>query len=341
MSSHARRWLWPLRQQLLRDTSRPILVGPFRGEVGFEALYWIPWLHALRKRFNIAPERLIPITRGGAGQWYDVPRWVELFQLQTPYDVRVENMVEAQTTGWAKQYAWTDFDRETVRRAAAFLGLRSYTTLHPSWFYHDLKPFWENQRGAQWLFERTDYTPMNAPTVQGLVLPEHFTAVRFYVRATFSPQMVQFVQETIKGLAYTAPVIVLSAGQALDDHVDILPKDRTNVIVLSEACPMSPEDNLAVQSAVLARADGFVGTYGGFAQLALRLKRPVICFFDQWHSTSIAHRQISEVIAQRQNVPFHVLQVGAIPLLQQVCPRVQITTTPQPVVSQPEQAVVA
>jgi hypothetical protein len=43
----------------LRD--RPILAGPFLGEVGFELLYWLPFLRWFVERVDISPDRLIAV----------------------------------------------------------------------------------------------------------------------------------------------------------------------------------------------------------------------------------------------------------------------------------------
>jgi len=44
--------------------SRPVIVGPWLMEVGFELLYWIPYLRAQLTKFNIPKERVIAISRG-------------------------------------------------------------------------------------------------------------------------------------------------------------------------------------------------------------------------------------------------------------------------------------
>ena len=311
---------------MLRRSSRPILVGPFHGEVGYEALYWLPWLERLRAELAIDPARLIPVSRGGAGLWYGTPTAVELFAMRTPQQVRVENWLQHQQTGFMKQTTVSAFDRAVIQDAAQTLGLRHYLTLHPAWLYTLLAPFWSGHEGYQWLLDRTRYTTWPAPVLTGVTLPAHFVAVRFYFRATFpwGQQCVNFAKATIKHLARDHHVILLTAGGHIDDHLDFLPKDRTNVTVLSEVLPMTPENNLAVQSAVLAKADAFVGTYGGLAQLALRYGRPVVAFFDAWHSTALAHRQLSEQLALQQGIPFQVLRLGDLPLLQQVMPQARI-----------------
>jgi hypothetical protein len=48
----------------------PVIVGPWTGEVGFELLYWIPFLQWVRETFPIDPARMIVISRGGVASWY-------------------------------------------------------------------------------------------------------------------------------------------------------------------------------------------------------------------------------------------------------------------------------
>ena len=39
----------------------PIIAGPWLGEVGFELLYWVPFVAWCAEQFDIAPERWIVI----------------------------------------------------------------------------------------------------------------------------------------------------------------------------------------------------------------------------------------------------------------------------------------
>ncbi len=56
-------------EQFLRH-DRPIIVGPWTGEVGFELLYWVPFVRWSVARYGIPPERLFVVSRGGAAPWY-------------------------------------------------------------------------------------------------------------------------------------------------------------------------------------------------------------------------------------------------------------------------------
>src|SRR5207244_8932708 len=61
------------------------------------------------------------------------------------------------------------------------------------------------------------------------------------------------------------PVVLLNTPFAIDDHRDMTPAGAGIVTIADR---MAAERNLAVQSAVIARARAFVGTYGGYSYLA-------------------------------------------------------------------------
>jgi hypothetical protein len=85
-----------------------------------------------------------------------------------------------------------------------------------------------------------------------------------------------------------------------------------------------PETQLAVQSAVLGRASAFVGTYGGFAQLALRMGRASVSFYDQWEGTSAAHHHLSQAISIQSGVPFQIYKLSELGLTQAILPQVSV-----------------
>lgn len=315
---HAR--LWPAYQQILKRSTDPILVGPFRGEVGFEALYWIPFVKRFAKTHDIDPARLIPITRGGAQALYGMGQGPDLYTLRTPREVRIENRIQHAKHQQLKQTHWTDFDRDVIKSAANVLHLTRYHTLHPGWMYARIGGFFGSTMSLQALEAEAFFERLTVPALpSGLDLPEKFVAVRFYLRHTFpyQPQLVKFAQESIKQIASRMPVVLLHSGIHADEHVDIGIKAHPNVTTLPV---MAPEDNLAILTAVMGRALGFVGTYGGLAQLALRVGRPSVSYYHEWGGTSIAHKHLADAIALKDGLPCIVQKVGELPLLQTVTP---------------------
>ena len=320
--------LWPLYRKRLQYSNLPILAGPFRGEIGFEVLYWIPFLRRLMKRYRIAPERVIPITRGGASLWYGGPQRLDLFYLRTPQLVRVENRIQHATYQQLKQIVVTSFDRQVLRDAAHQHGFKKYLVLHPAWMYACLRPYFAGAMSLAALEQHCLFETIPTPALpDDVTLPTPFVAVRFYLRHTFPghPLLVQFAQESVKMMAQNTAVVLLNSGIHADEHVDIPIPDQPNVYRMTD-CRVTPQNNLALQSAVIGRALGFVGTYGGLAQLALRLGKPSVSYYHEWGGTSIAHKHLADALALKNTIPCLVLKVGELPVLQSVVPALQLVT---------------
>ena len=76
--------------QRMANSPKHIVVGPWLSEVGFELLYWIPFLNWVKTYRPFDPERMVVISSGGAGIWYQniTPNYIDLFDFYTPEQFR-------------------------------------------------------------------------------------------------------------------------------------------------------------------------------------------------------------------------------------------------------------
>jgi len=100
-----------------------------------------------------------------------------------------------------------------------------------------------------------------------LDLPPHYVAVKFYFNECFpaTTRNRAFVRDALRLLAANGPVVALSTELNIDDHAGDR-VDEHGVRHLPEG--IEPARNLQIQSAIVAGADAFVGTYGGFSYMA-------------------------------------------------------------------------
>lgn len=284
-------------------TNRPILVGPWREEIGSEVLYWLPWLAQWCHRYGIKPSRLVAISRGGAGQWYGAGQVVELMDYWPPEVFRLEVQRESRRTGSVKPMSVTPIEQALYQTVSARLGLRRYHTLHPAQMYAQLRPW---MRDAMSLVEVNRYlrfTKLPTPMLPlGTVLPDRFVCVRFYARHTWplTEEIRDYCGALVGAIAKQMPVVVIGSTAHHDDHLDAV-FTGPNITSLIDAFPL--RDNLAMQSAIVARSTAFVGTYGGTMQLALRLGKPSAGFFTQFSGTAYAHKSLTEWLALQQHTP--------------------------------------
>jgi hypothetical protein len=290
----------------LKADTKPILLGPWRSEVGFEALYWLPFLRHLAKHVPGFDQRAAVVTRGGLAPLYKAvsSQGFDLYALRTVQELRRENLFDRQQTGKSKQMAPTTWDEDVLADAAHELKIGAlYHTVHPAWMYWALEPFWNEAMGLRYLLSLTDFTPLAPPSLPA-ELPPAFVAVKFYARATFPyphPDVAEFVQRTVTTLASQTQVVLLNSRSEFDDHADIACAG-TNVHQLPD--DVSPDENLLVQAAVLSKATAFVGTYGGVAQLALRMGVPSVSFYHDFEGTAHAHLALSSWLSKKASVPF-------------------------------------
>lgn len=291
----------------MAKSTRPILVGPWTSEMGFEVLYWLPFLEQLTHTYQIDPARLYTVTRGGAGAWYGAGHSIELFDYAPPADLRLSTLNAQRTQASVKQFGITIWERKLLDLIAERVGLRRYHVLHPSLVYRALDSYWGPQTmGFAQAMKHLRFTELPSPPVPlGLSLPDQYVVVRWYQRATWplSEALLDWTHQMVTAIAERMPVIVLRSSAYLDDHVDFPAPSGPNIRVIH----VEPwRDNLAVQSAILKRASAFIGTWGGLAQLAVRLGIPTAAFYDRWHSCSYAHKVLTEWLGLQMGIPVFV-----------------------------------
>lgn len=301
---------WRLYARHLAASRHPILVGPWRSEVGFELLYWIPFLRHLREQYDISRDRLITIGRGGSAAWYDTAGSADLYERMSVEEARTLSIQASQQTGSMKQNASPAWERHVCALTAQGLGLTKYHVLSPSWMYQLVAPFWEGKQPLAWLDRYLLHAvkmpaPALAPEIAAK-LPSKYVAMRWYARPTWPlrEDLRLWMRHAVEAVAEHTPVILVNAGMHTDDHADIALGNIPNVFNLGDLAPQTPLNNLAIQSAVIARAQAYVGTYGGMAQGAMRWGVPTVAYYDQFGQTAPAHLHLTQSLSLRTGVPF-------------------------------------
>jgi hypothetical protein len=250
--------------------SAPIVAGPWLGEVGFELLYWVPFLRWCADRLDADADRFVVMSRGGTASWYRpfAARYVDAFDQVSAETFRDQHDTRVRELGEQKQNRVTAFDEQLIEAAMRRTHVAHWSLLHPSRMYELLNPYWWGHQADDWVHGHVRYARLAEPPPSAIPdMPSRYTAVKFYFNDCFpaTPQNRAFVRDTLRTLASRGPVIALSTGLNLDDHGG-LRVDEHGVRHLPEG--INPAQNLQVQSAIVAHADAFVGTYGGFSYMA-------------------------------------------------------------------------
>ena len=327
---------WRVEREIERvvSGSEPLVIGPWISEVGYEVLYWVPFVRWVKAAFRIDPDRMIVMSRGGAGSWYaDItPNYVDIFDELDPAEFSARNMERSEGEQTNKQFIVSELDRLLIERAADRVGGRA-RVLHPSLMYRLFKQFWSGHRPLGYLDSHSRHVRLAPPRLDlsALSLPEEYIAVKLYSARSLpdTPGNRQLLRALVEGLAEQCAVVLLDTGLDHDEHADYTFGHGNRIV--SARPHLDPRTNLAVQTQIIAGARAFVGTCGSLAWLAPMLGVDTTAVFTDarfLHAHLYAARRIYHVLGAGA---FSPLDLSALnPLGLTLTPRNVAAGQPQP-----------
>jgi len=251
----------------------PVVVGPFTGEVGYELLYWRPFVLRLLRTYRVDPARVTVVGRGGSGAWLGevAAHTADVFDLVPPETVR--DASTARRYGSPKQLERDALDAEIVRRVAP----EGAAVVHPRFMYWRLRFLWEGLRDPAEAAALGDYDELPRLPLEPVLeerLPESFVAVKAYFNECVpdEPEGRRALAAVVAAVAETAPVVLLATPVAADTHGDLA--EAAGTVAVGDA--LEPARNLVQQAEIVARARALVSTYGGFSYVGPFLGVPTV-----------------------------------------------------------------
>jgi hypothetical protein len=252
---------------------RTLMVGPWLSEVGYEALYWVPFLRWVTEAFRLDPSRVVAVSRGGVASWYDgiAGRYIEIWDEIDP----AEFARRSAERGATKQLEISEFDRDVIATVERRIGT-PIDVLHPSLMYRLFSLFWSGHRPLSFLDAHTRFAPVVPPRIIDTSrLPREYVAVKFYAARSLpdTPEIRRTLAWFVDSVAERTNVVLLDTGLVLDEHTDYALAEAfggggSSGRVISARPWMTPANNLGVQTQIIAGAQAFIGTCGSVAWLA-------------------------------------------------------------------------
>jgi hypothetical protein len=123
----------------------PIVAGPWLAEVGYEVLYWIPFLRWFCDAYHVPRERLVVLSRGGMAAAYRelAATYVDTFDLLTPEELtrRGDERRSEREGGGRKQSSLSPLDESLLALATKSAGVGA-AVLHPSLMFGLFRHAW-------------------------------------------------------------------------------------------------------------------------------------------------------------------------------------------------------
>lgn len=297
-------------------TGKPLILGPWFSEVGFEVLYWVPFLRWLRAEHHWDTRRVVAVSRGGVHSWYRdlADTYVELFDFMSPDEfARRDHARRGGPDGSHKQLSMSTLDREILDHARKVSGLHDAEVVHPSDMYQLFNNYWLGHRPLSYVEDRTRFSLRQPPDRFDLSgLPEHYVAVKAYTAASLpnSPLNRRVLASLVDRLTEHTNVVTLDTGLTIDDHFDYRVDKHPRVFDLGGL--MTPANNLELQTQVIAGAQAYVGTCGSLTWMAPLLGVNTVALMSE---TRFLHQHLylaRKVYLEQGGAGFATIDVSAL-----------------------------
>ncbi len=283
-----------MREQILKvlesQKDVPVVIGPWIGEIGHELQYWIPFIRKIKDEGYFGSRRIAVISRGGVDGWYSgiTDEYHEIFDYMNGEEFK-KILV---TRDLKKQVVLTNEEDELVGKIVKKKSLGKYILIHPSVMWVAIAPYFEYQPdrpqvNLECLFEMLSFIRNNDPfekysrIVDALKLPEDYFAVKFYTSTQYVPneEKAKFMFDFMTNLTKKNHAVVMGLSRTVDDHLMISFNDFKNLTDVSHQLELS--SNLGVQTEIVRRSKGYVGTCGGMALLPIFLGKMSLSFITE------------------------------------------------------------
>ena len=279
---------------------QPVIVGPYLSDVGFELLYWRPFVAWMRDRFGARSAPVVAVSRGRVGDWYTglASEYIDVCDL-VPFDTfQRRNRERARDTGSWKQKVVSDFDQELLDRVAQRLGMPGHQVLHPSLIFRVCSQIWNGALPDTWLAEHARYQRFALPpagvTNDGDTEP--YVAVSFWFSSSFTDTRPHrhLMHQALTELSRRLPVVVVDRG----DCPGVPPSLGTGDRIRVSTQPEHSDDQLREQARVIAGARAFIGTFGGISLIAPFNNVPTLMVFGEDVGAFAHHAAVTREIAK-------------------------------------------
>ncbi|MDX9702295.1 MAG: hypothetical protein RBU23_04520 [Candidatus Auribacterota bacterium] len=290
----------------LKKTEKFIFAGPYLSDVGYEILYWIPFLRWILKECEISPDRTIGVSRYGADAWYkDVcAGYCDILDVMSAEEFKDAQDMRMKKSGTIKQFEITEIESDILRKVAVMHDISDFDVVHPSIMYKLFTSVWNQTFPVDFILEHLDFEQIrHIPDITlNYDLPEQFVAVRFDTTA-YIPETRQtryMIKSFVEKISKRIPVVVLNTGLEVDFHKDWSTFFRSDNIFFLQGA-VGCRENFLLQTVVMKRAKGFLGTHGGASYLGPFCGVPALTFYQNEIGNYSVHLDVSRALFKNKN----------------------------------------
>ena len=282
-----------LEIEKLIDNYDNLIIGPWFSELGFELLYWIPYINKLYTDKIFANKNVATISRGGVEEFYSFLPGKHFNLLEHYSQVDWSKITSSiwRDLGGLKQSMLVNQEIDMLVNLKSELNFDQDSKtliLHPSLMFSLFRPFWRNKSWSADIISEQ----LNFPSFMRHKT-ENFGAVKIYSRPSLSisvasaKKIKEFLEnENIK-------LKIISSDSYKDDH-EVLALDNIENSIL---VPVDEyENNLKIQLDVIKKSSVSYTTYGGLSYYALYLGKTSFGFYSDSSKFDEQHIKVAKLL---------------------------------------------
>jgi hypothetical protein len=297
-----------------------IIIAPWLGEIGYEVLYWIPFLVKMKETGRLTNAKITVISRGGVSAWYQEvsSEYIEIYDYLTPtaFEEIKSNRIKRVGT---QKLSVLDNESEKEILKTIFPNIDSFeNVLYPSDFFYPTRALF-SQLGrvapfkmASDLLSTNPYFGVDSE-MNSLIPDSPYICVKFYKRTSFevSEEVMKALIDSLLLFAHKKGyrIIDLDSGSDLDlQHASF--KESSKLLTSQSIFDSQPSNNLSWQSALIKNSKLFIGTYGGPSYLPMMFNVPTIALITSRKGLNPIHeRVVQHFLGPKEKIGWHIFYV--------------------------------
>ncbi|MCF8479059.1 MAG: hypothetical protein K9H25_01380 [Rhodospirillum sp.] len=299
----------PTQFEVRAGAGDTLVVGPWTMEVGFELLYWIPFLRAKLAESGPGTDRITAVGRGIAPSWYEgiADNTVDILDHWTPETFRDRVEAQVRNGGLRKPFGMGDLERDLL---TDILGSPpedgTYELIAPPTLFARFRNVWGSRIAGPGVIEHLRFASVTPPPPPVGLPSEPFLTAKLYFSEAFpdTERNRAFLRDVLDGARSEMPVVLLGLPDRLDDHQSF----RLDAPGLIDGTVFyGSKGNLEVQTAIVGASRGLISVYGGFTYLGGLLGKPGLALVDDASEVNPVHFAVEHAMLSALGAPGRIL----------------------------------
>ena len=281
-------------------------------EIGYELLYWIPYISKRLSSTIKGHKRIIVVSRGGVECWYNWIEGVEYYNIEDVEPDLLKAIFKERKDGkFQKQMEFGKYERKIINSICKKISLdkNNCDIIDPSFMYLSVWSFLSEERGVKSLkgilqkdfkFNKKSSNKIEFDNLEPYIAIKIYSNSCFQIRddTNFYEKKILKILELISSLKVNMIVLDFNAN---DDHTQFsFKKEIFSHIKLKYFNNLFPDiefnKNINIQNEIVKSSVFLLSSYGGFSYLPQMHNKKSLSISNEGDHIIYRHSQTSRLI---------------------------------------------